>query len=207
MFGLHQDIQSPAFDEWKVIQLAIAKIIQLLWALFFVLTFGLWAFAIGGTVGISLVVISILYLTAAIACLTNSRIGWMIAIVIPVLPLVRWTPMVFVNFWMFFNGHELYQDSPATIVIVAINGFMFVLPGVLIYLCLALDNKRLLTVLRPTAAKERNVHSLNLAPPARDFSIRTLHRVPSGGQRTAQCPAPQDDLRDLANGSSLAPPP
>lgn len=153
-----------------MIQLAIAKIIQLLWALFFVHTFGVWAFATGGTVSISLVIISILYLAAAIACLTNCRIGWMIAIVIPILPLVRWTPMVFVNFWMFFNGHELYQDSPATIVIVAMNGFMFVLPGVLIYLCLALDNKRLLTALRPTVAKERDAHLLNLAPPARDSS-------------------------------------
>lgn len=170
MFGLHQDIQLPAFDERKVIQLTIAKIIQLLWALFFVRTFGRWAFATGGIVGVSLVVISILYLAAAIACLKNSRIGWVIAIVIPILPLVRWAPMVFVNFWMFFNGHELYQDSPATIFIVAMNAFMFVIPGVLIYLCLALDNKRLLTVLRPTAAKERDAHSLDLASPALDSS-------------------------------------
>ena len=132
--------------------MGVAKVIQLLWALFFVLAIGLRAFASGSIAGVFIGVISVAYLAASVACLGNVRIGWFVALVIPILPLLRWTPMVIVNFWMFFTGHELYQDSPATIFIVAMNAFMFVLPGMLIYFCLALDRKRLYPVLWPAAA-------------------------------------------------------
>lgn len=59
--------------------------------------------------------------------------------------------MVVINFWMFFTGHELYQDSPATIFIVALNAIMFVLPGLLIYFLIFLDRKRWLATIWPTA--------------------------------------------------------
>ncbi|TWU35191.1 hypothetical protein Q31b_52870 [Novipirellula aureliae] len=129
--------------------MAVAKFVQLLWAAFFVLTIGLRAIASGSLLGVSFGVVSVVYLVATLACLANSRLGWIVALAVPILPLLRWTPMVVINFWMFFTGHELYQDSPATIFIVAINAIMFVLPGLLIYLCLFLDRKRLLAAMRP----------------------------------------------------------
>lgn len=129
--------------------MAFAKIIQLLWALLFLLVVGLRAISSGDTIGIVIGLLSITYLAAAIACFANVRIAWVVALVIPILPLVRWTPMVVVNFWMFFTGHELYHDSPATIFIVATNALMFVLPGLFIYLCIALDRKRLFSTLFP----------------------------------------------------------
>lgn len=113
-------------------------------ATFFVLTIGLRAFTSGSAVGESFGAISTAYLVATIACLTNARFGWIVALAAPILPLLRWTPMVVVNSWMCFTRHELYQDSPATLFIVAINAIMFVLPGLLIHFCLFLDRKRLL---------------------------------------------------------------
>ncbi len=130
--------------------MSFAKVAQLIWAAFFVVTIGLRAFASGSFMGVAFGAISIAYLAAALACLTNSKAGWIVALAVPILPLLRWTPMVVMNFWMFFTGHELYKDSPATIFIVAINAIMFVLPGLLIYLCLFLDRKRLLSVIFPS---------------------------------------------------------
>lgn len=126
-----------------------AKILQIIWAAFLVSIFGILTLASPSLVGVTFGVISIVYFVATLACLANSIRGWIVALAFPILPLLRWTPMVVVNTWMFFTGHELYRDSPATIFVVATYAVIFVIPGFLIYLCLILDLKRLLAVLLP----------------------------------------------------------
>ena len=150
--------------------MAICKAVQILWAGLFVITIGLRALASESATGVTIGVFSVAYLIAAIACLANVRVGWIVAILIPILPLLRWTPMVAVNFWMFFTGHELYQDSPATIFIVAINAIIFVVPGLLIYVCLFLDRHQLFAVLWPPATIATGDNSLALDAPVQDTS-------------------------------------
>lgn len=126
--------------------LELAKVIQILWAIFFALQIGLPAFYSGNTAGV--VIGTVVYLVATLTCLTKSKLAWIVAMIVPLLPLARWAPMVFLNFWMFITGHELYQDSPATIIVIVYYAIALVLPGLLIYLLLFLDRKRLLAAFR-----------------------------------------------------------
>jgi hypothetical protein len=143
--------------------LALARIVQILWAIFFVVVIGIRAIASGSALEMLIGSLSVIYLGAALACFANSRIAWIVALALTVLPLLRWTPMIAINFWMFFEGHELYRDSPATIFIVAINAIVFVLPGLLIYICCFVDRKRLFAVLRAPVSIGDGVSSANTA--------------------------------------------
>ncbi|MGB7325087.1 MAG: hypothetical protein WBD31_09460 [Rubripirellula sp.] len=150
--------------------MGVAKVTQLIWSAFFVLIIGSRAIVSGSTAGVLFGVVSVVYFVASLVCFANSRLGWVVALVVPAFPLLRWTPMVAVNFWMFFTGHELYRDSPATIFIVAINAIMFVLPGLLIYLCLFVDRKRFLVLMRRTITTVESADTLEMIESATDNS-------------------------------------
>ena len=142
-------------------QLSVAKPIQILWAMFFVLIIGVRGLASGSAIGVALGATTVVYLVATIACLFNHRMAWFVAIALPILPLMRWLPMICLNLFMFLTGHEPYQDSPGTIVVVAIYAVVFVAPAVLIYFCLFLDRKCLVVVLFPLSTMNRNNRNSN----------------------------------------------
>jgi hypothetical protein len=146
-------------------QLSVAKPVQLLWAIFLVAIVGVRGIASGSTVGVTLGAISVAYLAATIVCFFNNRMAWYVAIALPILPLLRWVPMVCLNVFMFSTGHELYRDSPATIVVVAMNAMQFVTPAVVIYFCLFLDRKRLMAVLFLHSTITRNDGTSNADVP------------------------------------------
>jgi hypothetical protein len=129
--------------------MSIAKPIQLVWAMLLFLLMGARAFGSGSVFGIALGAILIVYLISTVGCLANFRVAWLVAFFVPVLILMRWVPMVCINCFMFFTGHELYQDSPATILVVVIYAVAFVAPPLVIYSLLFLDRERVRALLFP----------------------------------------------------------
>lgn len=91
----------------------------------------------------ALLVAATAYVASSIAALRGYRWAVVLAVVVSTLLLIRWLPMVVVNFWMFISGHELYQDSPATIFIVAAYAVVFAIPSVAVCTLLALSRKEL----------------------------------------------------------------
>ena len=80
------------------------------------------------------IVLAVLSALVAVAFLALRGRKWalVLTIFVAIVLLVRWFPMVIVNFWMFFTGHPLYLDSPATIFVVAINSILFAIPAVVL---------------------------------------------------------------------------
>ena len=76
--------------------------------------------------------LTIAYVGISTAAFRLKRWSLTAVILVAVLLTIRWLPMVIINFWMFFTRHPLYTDSPATIIIVAINALLFALPGLLL---------------------------------------------------------------------------
>lgn len=72
------------------------------------------------------------YAIVAIFTLRQQRRAVAVSVVVASILMVRWLPMVGVNFWMFITRNELYQDSPATIFIVAVYALVFAVPATLL---------------------------------------------------------------------------
>lgn len=98
--------------------------------------------------------VSIGYLGVAVACLWNYRWAWWISILAMAAPIVMVLPMVCVNTLMLVSGHELYKDSPGTFLVVIMLAVVFVAPSTLFYFFLALDRKKLITILKRQREKE-----------------------------------------------------
>jgi hypothetical protein len=86
-------------------------------------------------------------LVAAIGAFCNLRLGWYLTIGINALVLVLIGGMVSLNVGMFVFRHELYRDSPATILIVFIYAAIFVAPSAFICGMLYADRLALKEVL------------------------------------------------------------
>ena len=80
----------------------------------------------------SLLVALSAFIAVAFLAVRGNRWALALSICVAVLLLVRWLPMVVVNFWMFFTNHPLYLDSPATIFIVGINAILFAIPATIL---------------------------------------------------------------------------
>lgn len=136
------------------LDMVAAKIIQTLWSLFLVFAVGPVAFSSGGWVGALIGVATIIYLVACFGCFSDRRSAWLVAIILPALVLARWLPMVVGNVYMYWSGHELYRDSPATILVVGVYAIVFVLPPFAIYASLLLDRSRFVSALRGRLATD-----------------------------------------------------
>ncbi len=79
--------------------------------------------------------IALLYFLATVGLFFNKRLAWFLSILCPILIFLYCGTLVSYNFLMFFAGHELYKDSPATIFIVAIYGLFTAVPsGIMLFL-------------------------------------------------------------------------
>lgn len=72
------------------------------------------------------------FVAVAFLALRGKRWALLFSLCVAILLLVRWLPMVVVNFWMFFTDHPLYLDSPATIFVVAVNAMLFAVPALVL---------------------------------------------------------------------------
>jgi len=94
-----------------------------------------------------------------IAFLARQGQRWAIALSIAVATLLflRWAPVVAINWWMFFTGHQLYRDSPGTILIVGIMTLLFALPATVLLVGYALNRHALAPLFLRTPGAPRVV--------------------------------------------------
>lgn len=76
--------------------------------------------------------------------------GWAIGIsvIIAILLMIRWLPMVAINTWMFMSGHDLYRDSPATILVVFSYAVVFAIPSTILCGLYLVQRKQIWGILR-----------------------------------------------------------
>jgi len=92
--------------------------------------------------------LSVCFVIVAFQAISKNRWAVAISILVASLVMVRWLPMVVVNSWMFISGHELYQNSPATIFIVIINIIIFTAPSTALCISYFLNRKKLWQLIR-----------------------------------------------------------
>jgi hypothetical protein len=62
--------------------------------------------------------------------------------------MVLWLPMVAMNAFMFISGHELYKDSPATILIVLSYAIVFAMPATTLCVLYLVHRKNIWRLIR-----------------------------------------------------------
>jgi hypothetical protein len=101
---------------------------------------------------IALSCVSIVYAVSTIGIICKYKIFWVTSIVLLLLYWVSQGGITLISFiynnYLFWVGHELYQDSPATIIIVWLKGlFMLFIPLFLLVL-LILGRKHIIKMLK-----------------------------------------------------------
>jgi hypothetical protein len=101
--------------------------------------------AVGGYTNVrgALLALAAAYVIASVFALRGSRWAVAISVAASALLTLRWLPVVVMNTWMFISGHELYQDSPGTIFIVASYAIVFAIPSTMILALFILKRKEL----------------------------------------------------------------
>jgi hypothetical protein len=138
----------------KVNYLPLFKIIQLLWALA-LLGIVVPIFMRNNEFSLllkMLIIFIILYAMASFGILFDHRWAWVVSVVFlgGYWILRGWISLAnfVINFYMFITGHELYRDSPMTIVIVVINSFFGILPGTILLIFGILSRNQILAIIR-----------------------------------------------------------
>src|SRR5688572_14654652 len=94
----------------------------------------------------TLILLSVAYVAVATVARRHKRWAVATSVVVAALVTLRWAPMVGYNWWMFFGGHELYLDSPGTIIIVAIYSLLLALPATGLLVGYVANGRALLTL-------------------------------------------------------------
>lgn len=111
-----------------------ALIINIVWSLLMTVAFSYLLIGSYSHIRAAIVFLCIGYVIIAFQAFFKKRWALLISLLVVVLVLLRWLPMVILNFWMFYSEDALYVDSPATIFIVLIYTVLWVLPATI--LCL-----------------------------------------------------------------------
>jgi hypothetical protein len=105
------------------------RLIQLAWAGLLVTLLLAGSLSAEVVTGGPFLALAVIYLLACILALGSSRLGWVAALVVPVIICARWLPMVALNVIAFAKDDPLYLDSPGTIYVVGIYALLFVFPA------------------------------------------------------------------------------
>ncbi len=91
---------------------------------------------------------SMAYVYIAVSALRMNR--WMIGIsvFIAAVAAVYSAPTVITNTWLFLTGHELFVDSPSTILVIALDAAIFALPATILSILYLLNSRSLARVFR-----------------------------------------------------------
>jgi hypothetical protein len=103
----------------------IAFIFNLIWAIFIALTAKLFH-------SDYISVFAILYFAIAYAALNSKKWAILICIAFSSIQLIYWSPTIFINLWLFATQAPLYQESPATILIVFFEILLFFIPAAIL---------------------------------------------------------------------------
>jgi hypothetical protein len=104
-----------------------------------------------GTVSVEFVAVllaAVCYVVISVLALRLRR--WAVAVCLLVAGAVAiyWLPTVVLNFFYFLTRHELYQDSPATILAVGINSVVFLIPALILCLAYGVRVRQLVSMFR-----------------------------------------------------------
>jgi hypothetical protein len=99
-----------------------------------------------------LLTLGVAYAVISFFALVGKRWAIGISVIIAILLMIRWLPMVAINTWMFMSGHELYQDSPATILVVLSYGVVFAIPSTILCGLYLVQRKQIWGILRNGAS-------------------------------------------------------
>ena len=142
------------------VSLHLFRVGQTLWALA-LLTFVTPLIVRGAshsiTAGFYIIAI-VMYVVASCAIFMDYRWSWILSMVFLAGYWLLHGWMVLVNFavnvWMFFSGHELYKDSPATIIIVFLSAIFGIFPATCLLILGTLARKQILSILRGASTAE-----------------------------------------------------
>lgn len=123
------------------------------WAVLMLVALGVVLFLrlTGGLLGLDLVLLflaALSYAAVAYAAVEEKRWAFAICFLVAVGLLVFWLPWVVLNFHAFVTDDPLYQDSPGTILVVAINALVFCLPALMLVVAYSLRFGLLLRYIR-----------------------------------------------------------
>ena len=146
------------------VSLHLFRVVQTLWALS-LLTFVTPLIVRGASHSIVagfFIMAIVIYVVASCAIFMDYRWSWIlsIAFLAGYWFLHGWMALVnfAVNVWMFFSGHELYKDSPATIIIVFLSAIFGIFPATCLLVLGALARKRIISILRGRPMHESDHH-------------------------------------------------
>ena len=92
------------------------------------------------------------YMCASVGIFYNIYWAWTFSIIFLLIywALIGWKSLIYFvyNFYLFFNGHELYQDSPATIFIVIIRACLGIFPAAFLLLLGIVSRARIVEILK-----------------------------------------------------------
>lgn len=92
--------------------------------------------------------LGVIFIVMSVFALYEKR--WAIAacVLIAVILMLRWLPVAVINTWMFISGHELYQDSPATILVVLSYAIVFAIPATILSTLYMFNRKSIWPLIR-----------------------------------------------------------
>jgi len=142
------------------VPLHLFRIVQTLWALALLafVTPLLVRAASDSIIAVPYIVAIVIYVVASCGIFMDYRWSWIlsIAFLAGYWGLQGWMAGVnfAVNTWMFLSGHELYEDSPMTILVVFISAIFDVFPAMCLLILGALARKQILSMLRGASTAE-----------------------------------------------------
>jgi hypothetical protein len=126
-------------------------IVQGLWACLLGLVASYWLSRGGTTPGLVLFGLIALYVLVIISLQKRRPWAWWLCWIPPIVSLALAAPNVIYNVVLFVKRDPLYLDSPGTILIVAVNAILFVIPPLCVLVMLPLKRR----LLSPNSALER----------------------------------------------------
>lgn len=134
--------------------LSSLKLLQVIWAA------ALLLFAYN-MYSVTFTMIALLYSLATVGVFWDIRLAWIFSAITPLLIFLYFGTWAAVNFFMFFIGHELYKDSPATIIVVIVYCLFTIVPSGIILLLLWINRNHLFRVFRYSKISFQNLSKNN----------------------------------------------
>lgn len=106
--------------------------VSLVWSLVVASHYALLLIGAPSTYRAILLGLAICFAISSIAALQRYRWAVFLVLLFTVAVVVRWSPMVVVNYWLYLMGDSVYLDSPATIQVVNRQALLFVVPAVVL---------------------------------------------------------------------------
>lgn len=127
------------------------------WAFLLVIIFGLSA--LYGS-RLPLFVAAIVYLAASFLAVRQNRVAVILVFIFSGIVMLRFLPMVLYNLAMFVFDPPLYQDSPATILVVLVTAMVFAIPATVVSAFFVRYYKDMVSIVcaKPFRSLERSGH-------------------------------------------------